>query len=230
MTKELTHRGDELKGLGWSQEDVFRYVELWEYRQRWGSINLEREDRQFLRKAEAVLPEVSKVKSSVKKSITDKSYYRWLSFYLNEMKIAERNFDISDGSRGLWSIIVEEELRALDYYQPVLGVPDTIKAKSLKPIREELINKAEKLLNSTIQLLKFDFKTPLENLNQENTKSWKPLRDESIDNSDYPIIDYEMVDVFRKEVRSTIVEAIREIFPSLANTDKPAPPEDWIPK
>ena len=53
MAKELTHRADELAGLGWSAEDVNRYAELWEYRQRWGAMNLEREDRLFLRKAEA---------------------------------------------------------------------------------------------------------------------------------------------------------------------------------
>ena len=54
--KELTHRADELAGLGWSAEDVDRYAELWDYRQRWGAMNLEREDRLFLRKAEAALP------------------------------------------------------------------------------------------------------------------------------------------------------------------------------
>ena len=53
MAKELTHRADELAGLGfWSAEDVNRYAELWDYRQRWGAMNLEREDRLFLRKAE----------------------------------------------------------------------------------------------------------------------------------------------------------------------------------
>ena len=54
VPKETSHRGDELKGLGWSDPDVSRYVELWEYRQRWGAMNLEREDRIFLRKAETV--------------------------------------------------------------------------------------------------------------------------------------------------------------------------------
>ena len=55
MTKETTHRGTELRKLGWSIEDVARYTELWEYRQRWGAMNLERDDRLFLRRAEAVL-------------------------------------------------------------------------------------------------------------------------------------------------------------------------------
>ena len=49
---------DELQALGWSAEDVARYAELWDYRQRWGAMNLEREDRLFLRKAEAALPAI----------------------------------------------------------------------------------------------------------------------------------------------------------------------------
>ena len=49
VPKETSHRGDELKALGWTAQDVSRYVELWEYRQRWGAMNLEREDRLFLK-------------------------------------------------------------------------------------------------------------------------------------------------------------------------------------
>ena len=51
MNKETSHRSPELKKLGWSQEDITRYEELWDYSQRWGLENLEKEDRQFLRKA-----------------------------------------------------------------------------------------------------------------------------------------------------------------------------------
>ena len=78
MAKELTHRADELKQLGWNQEDLYKYIELWDYRQRWGSINLEREDRLFLRKAESLLPVISKNKVSVKKPLKEKSYYCWI--------------------------------------------------------------------------------------------------------------------------------------------------------
>ena len=69
MSKETSHRGDELKGLGWSEADVARYVELWEYRQRWGAMNLEREDRLFLRKAEKALPAIVTGRAAAKKSI-----------------------------------------------------------------------------------------------------------------------------------------------------------------
>ena len=231
MTKELTHRADELKDLGWVQEDIFRYVELWEYRQRWGAINLEREDRQFLRKAEAALPEITKTKSSVKKLIKDKSYYRWLSYFLGEMNKAESKFDISAESKGLWPIIIEEELRGLDYYDPVLGLPDTLKAKLLKPIREELIAKSSVSYKQDLQIFKFDFNAPLEKLEEESSKSWKPLRsDELINDKSYPIINSQGIEKFRKEVREAILPAIKDNFPSLAETNKPAPPEEWSTK
>ena len=141
MAKELTHRGDELEQLGWSKHDVIRYIDLWDYRQRWGAINLEREDRQFLRKAESALPEVKSTKMSIKKPIKEKSYYRRLLFYLSAMDSAEGKLSIPKGARGVWPILLEEELRALDYYEPVLGLPDTIKAKGLEPIREEIVGR-----------------------------------------------------------------------------------------
>ena len=127
VIKELTHRGDELKQLGWSSDDVSRYVELWDYRQRWGAINLERDDRLFLRKAEAALPAITTGKVSVKKPTQEKSYYRRLSFYIDSMNKAESKLGIPVSERGAWPILLEEELRALDYYEPVLGLPDTIR-------------------------------------------------------------------------------------------------------
>ncbi len=231
MAKELTHRADELKGLGWSQEDVFRYIDLWEYRQRWGAINLEREDRQFLRKVENSLPAIVKAKNSVKKSIEEKSYYRWLSFYLNEMNQAEIASQIKEGARGVWAIILEEELRALNYYEPVLGLPDTLKAKLLKPLREEIVNKIKALEEVNIKLMKFDFEAPLKVLNEDYAKNWKPLREGvSEKDNDYPVIDADCLQKFRKEVRAALLPVIRENFPSLADTDKPSIPDDWSPK
>ena len=105
MSKELTHRADELASLGWSAEDVNRYAELWDYRQRWGAMNLEREDRLFLRKAEAALPELVTGKSAAKKNTKDKSYYRWLTFHLDAMTASEAQMSIPDGARGAWPIL-----------------------------------------------------------------------------------------------------------------------------
>tara|TARA_Y100001968_G_scaffold74550_2_gene65973 strand:- start:2462 stop:3181 length:720 start_codon:yes stop_codon:yes gene_type:complete len=229
VAKELTHRAGELKSLAWPQEDIARYIELWEYRQRWGAINLEREDRQFLRKAESVLPEISKPKTSVKKLLKDKSYYRWLLFYLEEMNKAEKKFDMENGGRGLWAIILEEELRALDYYEPVLGLPDTLKAKLLKPMREEMVKKLSDKFQ--VQLFKFEFIKLLESLKDDYAKSWKPLRDDdSLENRDYPVIDQDSIILSRGLIREQILPTIRNNFPSLSETDKPSPPDEWSPK
>ncbi len=230
MTKELTHRADDLKALGWSNEEITRYVELWDYRQRWGAINLEREDRLFLRKAEAVLPELPKGKASVKKPIKEKSYYRWLTFYLDEINKAENNFNLKEGSRGLWPIILEEELRALDYYQPVLGLPDTLKAKQLDSFREEIILRSISNYPQQIDMFLFDFSEPLETLKKKESTKWRQLREGlSKDEKNYPVLHSDAVEGFRKDVRSELTVRVREVFPSLSESDKPNPPEDWIP-
>ena len=107
MKKELTHRSHELKALGWNQEDLTRYEDLWDYSQRWGLINLEREDRQFLKRAEKLLPKIQNKKISVKKTIEEKSYYLWLNFYLDEINIylefgaaARTSLPVSKGTHG----------------------------------------------------------------------------------------------------------------------------------
>ncbi len=228
MIKESTHRADELLGLGWSKEDVARYADLWDYRQRWGAINLEREDRQYLRTAEAALPAISTGKVSIKKPIREKSYYRRLRFYLDAMNLDESKLNIPDGSRGLWPILLEEELRALDYYDPVLGLPDTIKAKGLEPIREQIVVTAMQEQLDNIQLLKFDFISPLEELKAKEPTKWRPLRESvSAEETTYPVLSPGLVSDFRKSVRKQLIPMIRQLLPSLIDTDKPEPPDDW---
>ncbi len=230
MAKELTHRADELKQLGWNQEDLYKYIELWDYRQRWGSINLEREDRQFLRKAESLLPEISKNKVSVKKPLKEKSYYCWLTFFLNEMNNFESKENLDEGMRGVWPILIEEELRIIDYYEPVLGLPDTIKAKLIGPVREDLVKVAMENYGKQRILKEFDFKEPLTNAQSNGTNSsWRLLREgENENNNDYQIIDQTCVFEFRKKASEKLLPFIRENLPSLAETDKSLPPNDWI--
>ena len=230
MAKELTHRADELKQLGWSQEDLFKYIELWDYRQRWGSINLEREDRQFLRKAESLLPEISKNRVSLKKPLKEKSYYCWIQFFLNEMNDFELKENLEDGMRGMWPIFLEEELRVIDYYEPVLGLPDTIKSKLIGPIREELVKEALDDYEKSIITKKFDFQGTLESAKSSGkNSSWRSLRDGDYEmNQDYQIIDKTSVLEFRKKVNEKLLSFIKENFPSLAETDKSLPPNDWI--
>tara|TARA_Y100001968_G_scaffold315573_1_gene342325 strand:+ start:2336 stop:3031 length:696 start_codon:yes stop_codon:yes gene_type:complete len=228
VSKETTHRADELKALGWSNEDVLRYTELWDYRQRWGAINLERDDRLFLRKAEAALPKIISSKSVPKKPTQEKSYYRWIRFYLDSMNQAELSFDLEVGAKGIWTIILEEELRALDYYEPVLGLPDTIKAKSLDPYREAIIEKITNNLGQKVQTFKFDFVGPLEELKKNESNNWRFLRESNADLSDiYPVIKQVEVDPIRSLIRKELIPLIKETFPSLVDSEKSLPPDDW---
>ncbi len=230
MAKETTPRADELKALGWSTDEVSRYAELWDYRQRWGAINLERDDRLFLRKAESALPKIVSGKAPARKDLKEKSYYRWLSFYLESMNQAEKLFEIPIGARGIWPILVEEELRILEYYQPVLGLPDTLKAKGLFSVRESIIETAKSNYAEVLLLKNFDFAAPLEELKAKESTKWLPLRNEdSIDDKSYPVLTSDSVQDFRIEVWAKLIDYIPTTLPSLSDTDKPKPPVDWSP-
>lgn len=216
MVKDETSRSDELLALGWPPEDVRRYAELWEYRQRWGAINLEREDRIFLRRADAALPRRLTGKAAQKKSLRDKSHVRWLTLHRDAMRAAAADQGLADAEQGAWEVLLNEELALLDHYQPVLGLPDTLKAKELLPIREQLIQQAA----SGATVLAFDFVEPLEALKRQETTSWKPLRGEGNTDTSYPVLAADAVEAFRQDAASRIGAALRALFPSLKESDK----------
>ena len=221
VSKETSHRGDELKGLGWSEAEVVRYVELWEYRQRWGAMNLEREDRLFLRKAENALPKILSGRAAAKKSLKDKSYYSWLRFQCDAMAAAEAEMGLSDGDKGAWPVLLETELRILDHYEPVLGLPDTLKAKALGPVRETLASQAAALGTTKA----YDFQAALTALKEKESNRWKHLRDVDASDRTYPILSADGIEGFRREAHREIHTLIRTTFPSLAETDKPELPD-----
>lgn len=211
-----TSRADELLALGWTADDVRRYSELWEYRQRWGAINLEREDRLFLRKAEAALPKRLSGKAAQKKSLREKSHVRWLAFYLEAMTQSPAEQQLSGGERGAWAVLIEEELAVLEHYQPVLGLPDTLKARDLVAVREQLIQQAP-----VCRQLNFDFLGPLEELRARESTSWKPLRGDGNSDTTYPVLAGDAVEGFRSQVRRELGTWIRQHFPSLKDSTKP---------
>lgn len=225
MQQTEAHRAEELRDLGWSADEVRRYAELWEYRQRWGAINLEPEDRAFLRKAEAALPRrLANGRGSARKSTRDKSHYRWLAFHLEAMRAHERQASLAEGEEGAWPILLEEELRALAYYEPVLGLPDTIKARAFQAERERWAQEALPLARP----LRFDFEAPLAALQAEGGSKWKPLRGTPGDDV-YPVLEAEAAAAFRARVRREVVALVRSTLPSLQDSDKPEPPEEWQP-
>ena len=214
MLKDETSRADELLALGWSAEDVRRYAELWEYRQRWGAINLEREDRQFLRRAEAALPKRLSGKAAQKKSLRDKAHVRWLTLHLEAFQAGPEQ-QLQDGERGAWAVLLEEEIRVLEQLEPVLGLPDTLKAKELVPLRDQLVHQATASRQLTV-----DFQAPVLELQARESTSWKPLRGEANSDSHYPVLAPPAVEPFRQQVRQQLGGWILQHFPSLKGSEK----------
>ena len=215
MNKELSHRSHELKSLGWNQEDLSRYEDLWDYSQRWGLINLEREDRQFLKKAEKLLPKIQNKKASVKKSIEEKSYYLWLNFYFEEIKVFNES-NLPKNKFSVWSLLIEEELKLLKELKPVMGLPDTLKAKNLFANRKELINKAFTKYDAKNNTKFFNFNEILTNSESDVSKSWKSITEKDPDSNDkFPIVDSENVEDLRSEINQDLEKFMRENYPSL---------------
>ena len=160
MRKEEGSRSGELRELGWPAEEVRRYEELWEYRQRWGAINLEREDRAFLRKAEEALPKRLTGKAAQKKGLQDKAHVRWLTHFLNALRADPQLAALPEGEEAAWVILLEEELRALQWFEPVLGLPDTLRARAFAEERERLVAEAA----AEGRTLSFDFAGALEQI------------------------------------------------------------------
>ena len=132
---------------------------------------------------------------------------------------------LGEGELGAWQVVLQEELRAIDYYEPVLGLPDTLKAKQLLPIREQLVAQAA----ASGRNASFDFVAPLEELKQREKTSWKPLRGDDNTDTTYPVLSADAAESFRQQARSTLTSSIRELFPSLKDSEKPEPAADWMP-
>ncbi len=213
MAKDEISRADELQAMGWSAEDVRRYADLWDYRHRWGAINLEPEDRAFLRKAEAALPKRVTGKAALKKPLQEKSHYRWLAFYREAMLAHEAAQQLNPGEQGAWPVLLAAELALLDELQPVLGLPDTLKARELVALREELVAQAAK--EGAAAGLSFDDVAPLEELKQKERTNWKPLRGEASSDKGYPLLSADAVEPFRAQATSVLGDWMRSHLPSL---------------
>ncbi len=215
MKKELSHRSHELKALGWNQEDLSRYEDLWDYSQRWGLINLEREDRQFLKKAERLLPKIQNKKTSIKKTIEEKSYFLWLKFYLDEINIFSKT-NLPKKKCGVWTLLIEEEMKLLRELQPVMGLPDTLKAKSLFENRKNLINKAFTEYDAKKNEKSFNFEEVLDKSRKDVGKSWKSITEKDPEaNKNFPIIDNKYSEDLRSEINKELNLFMKESFPSL---------------
>ena len=215
MNKESSHRSHELKAIGWNIEEITRYEELWEYSQRWGLINLEREDRQFLKKAEKLIPKPQPKKISNKKSIDEKSYYLWLNFYLDKLKNFS-NLNVTKDMISVWEIMIEEELNLLKKYNPVMGLPDTLKAKELYKVRAILIQNSFSKYNAKNCDKLFDFAIEKNSSDEAIGKNWKSLiASDSSQKDQFPLLKQKVAEELRVEILKNLEDFMISNYPSL---------------
>ena len=68
----------------------------------------------------------------------------------------------------------------------------------------------------------------LKELKEKENSKWRHLREQEGDQP-YPVLSEEAASSFRSEVRSRLAPLMRETLPSLAETEKPAPDNNWNP-
>ena len=178
-------------------------------------INLEREDRQILKKAEKLLPKIQTTKISVRKTIEEKSYYLWLNFYLDEINIFSKS-NLPKNKCGVWTLLIEEEMKLLRELKPVMGLPDTLKAKNLFENRKELVNKAFREYDAENNDKVFNFDEILNESENNVGKNWKSITEKDPEaNKTFPIIDTKHIENFRSEIKKDLNLFMKENYPSL---------------
>jgi hypothetical protein len=123
----------------------------------------------------------------------------------------EADQELNAGEQGAWPVLLTAELALLEELQPVLGLPDTLKARELVALREELVAQAA----SAGRNLTFDYVSPLEELKQKERSNWKPLRGDASTDTSYPLLSADAVEPFRSEASRVLGEWMRSHLPSL---------------
>ena len=116
-------------------------------------------------------------------------------------------------------------MRALQWFEPVLGLPDTLRARAFVEERERLVAEAAAEGRS----LSFDFAAALEQAKQNGENRWKPLRgDAKAGAQDVPVLPPAAAAAFRARARQEILALLRTL-PSLQESETADPPDDWTP-
>ena len=153
--------------------------------------------------------------NKTKKNIEEKSYYLWLNFYLDEINIFS-NSNLPKNKYSVWTLLIEEEIKLLKELQPVLGLPDTIKAKNLFENRKELINKAFSEFEAKNNDKVFNFENVLKNSEKNVGKNWKSITENHPEaNKTFPIIDSANIEKLRSAIKEDLSLYMKDNYPSL---------------
>lgn len=136
-----------LDQAGYSEAQIDRYFKLLARKQQHGPNAWTVGDRRFYNAARvaaaaaeqtrlAELRAATQRRLSGKNPVETKLHYRWVAA---ELEIARNMIDVAPGEMSALVIMLEEYLRALDKYQPVLDQIDTSKRHKFHPAERELL-------------------------------------------------------------------------------------------
>ncbi len=110
----------------------------------------------------------------------------------------------------------EEEINFLKELQPVMGLPDTLKAKNLFEKRKNLINKAFSEFDAKDNGKVFNFDEVLKNSEKDVGKNWKSITEKDPEaNTTFPIIDSANIEKLRSAIKEDLSLYMKENYPSL---------------
>lgn len=154
-------------------------------------------------------PKKQEAKKSRTKTTSQKSYYRWLYGCLTRMKAFEGEEGVLPGEYSAWSIIVEEELLALEALEPLLDMDDIRRLRDLAGIREELANDARPIS----KVLSFDFAGALNSMPGFSKLGLRDSKSTSQPTTSYPILKECDAQTFRLICSSRLHLEIQRLLP-----------------
>ena len=107
-------------------------------------------------------------------------------------------------------------MKLLKELKPVMGLPDTLKAKNLFENRKELLNKAFSEYEAENNKKVFNFDEILKKSEKNVGKNWKSITEKDPQaNKTFPIIDTKHIENFRSEIKKELNLFMKENYPSL---------------
>jgi hypothetical protein len=150
-------------------------------------------------------------KASKAKLVSQKSYYRWLYECLLRMRAFDVEQELLPGELSAWTIIVEEELLALESLKPLLDMDDIRKSKELSTVRNELAAQARPALKT----LSFDFEKTLDGMPGARKTGIRGKNRADSQSTAYPILNESVAIEFRQLCSHKLRLRLQRALPSL---------------
>jgi hypothetical protein len=144
-----------------------------------------------------------------KKRIEDKLHYRYM---VKDIEFLNRFAEVDEDEVPAWVIMREEQVRALDKFQPVLGRQDTSRRMKFKSLEEQLLVLAAEYG----RVVDFNWAGLHAGLRDEfgekYNETWAVDGHGIAGLTVFPVLDGDMAEAFRNYVRPRVEAATVEIF------------------